>query len=354
MQATEASPYRSILSFSRSSSHASTPQRVFAVKKSKNAYAGAKDRQRKLKEVETLKALGHSDHVLSFVDSWEDKGHLYIQTEFCEENTLDVFLATVGHDGRLDDFRIWKILLELTLGVEHIHDCGYIHLDLKPANILITFEGVLKIADFGMATKWPAGANIEGEGDRRYIGDEILVGKYDKPADIFALGLIMLEIAANIELPDNGASWQRLRNGDMSEVPSLTFSSDESDVPRDESGNRISEDASSRAIELQTRFRSSFYHDDSQEKSVQILARSGELLEPPKFMVDANSDQALDQLVQWMISPDPAHRPLAKDLHESYGVQWVEHRRRAGATIFEGNWGPADEVLAEDAEMIDV
>jgi mitosis inhibitor protein kinase SWE1 len=35
-------------------------------------------------------------------------------------------------------------------------------------------------------------------------------------------------------------------------------------------------------------------------------------------------------------------------------VQWAESRRRAGATVFEGNWGPADEVLAEDAEMIDV
>lgn len=88
---------------------------MWAVKKSKQPYAGLKDRERRIREVDVLKALTNSDHVISFVDSWEDSGHLYIQTEFCEEGSLDVFLAQVGLKARLDDFRIWKILLELSL-----------------------------------------------------------------------------------------------------------------------------------------------------------------------------------------------------------------------------------------------
>ena len=211
-----------------------------------------------------------------------------------------------------------------------------------------------------MATKLPAKAHIEGEGDREYIGPEILKGQYDKPADIFALGLIMLETAGNVQLPDNGISWQKLRNGDMSDVPSLTWSSDASNILRDVSGNPLSREPSFEEMRdvdsLSDIIRSptSRREQHRNRKSNSHATRSGELTTPPAFMVDVTNEQALDHLVRWMISPDPADRPKADDILHAVGVQWTEARRRAGATIFEGNWGPADEILAEDAEMIDV
>jgi mitosis inhibitor protein kinase SWE1 len=191
------------------------------------------------------------------------------------------------------------------------------------------------------------------------------MGRYDKPADIFALGLIMLETAGNVELPDNGASWQKLRNGDMSDVPSLTWSSDEaSHIFRDASGNPLPEQKSFEEDlghndhhDFTPVIQSSFHHQnrdiDANRKSMQ-LTRSGELIEPPAFMVDPRNEQALDTIVRWMISPEPQDRPIASQILQTVGVQWAETRRRAGATVFEGNWGPADEILAEDAEMIDV
>ena len=103
------------LPLARASPKTPLPDRVWAVKKSRQAYIGPRDRQRKLQEVNTLKALGQSDHTLQLFDSWEDKNHLYIQTEFCEEGSLDLFLDQVGRKARLDDFRIWKIMLELSL-----------------------------------------------------------------------------------------------------------------------------------------------------------------------------------------------------------------------------------------------
>lgn len=245
-------------------------------------------------------------------------------------------------------------------GLQHIHDSGFIHLDLKPANVLITFEGTLKIGDFGMASPWPAQPGIEGEGDREYIGPEVLKGQFDKPADIFALGLIILEIAGNVQLPDNGVSWQRLRNGDISDVPSLTFSSNPSSLP-------------DRSDSAQTALSSTddFYPSDSssdfgdfsiehrqaarqKKSSTARYQREGELAEPPNFMVDANDQDALDNVVRWMISPDPSLRPVAAQVLTTKGVQWGMRRARAGATVYEGLWGPADEVLADDAEMIDV
>lgn len=212
-----------------------------------------------------------------------------------------------------------------------------------------------------MASRWPAKSGIEGEGDREYIGPEILMGRYDKPADIFALGLIMLETAGNVELPDNGVSWQKLRNGDMSDVPSLTWSSGTSGIERDSTGNPLSQEKSfaeqsqlhQMSIEIVDGDENEFMTDQVPPKDLHRI-RSGELVSPPQFMIDPSHEQALDRVVRWMISPTPSDRPLASDLLNTEGVRWAEARRRAGATVFEGNWGPADEVLAEDAEMIDV
>ncbi|PIA96030.1 Mitosis inhibitor protein kinase wee1 [Cercospora beticola] len=336
----------------------SSPGRlVYAVKKARKPYTGVKDRQRKMQEVVVLRAMQGHEHIVQLVDHWESKNHLYIQTEYCENGNFMDFLTVAGDKGRLDDFRIWKILLELSQGLKAIHDQNFIHLDLKPANIFIDWEGLLKIGDFGMASTWPAPADLDGEGDREYIGPEVLSGRFDKPADIFSLGMIMLEIAGNIELPENGASWQRLRAGDLSDLPSLTWSSDS--LPRDDSGDPIN-----LLNGLSTESLVTSQHGDDDDLSFlrpappPKAARNHDLVTPPKFMVDSTDDGALEKIVQWMISPDPDQRPTVDQLLSVHGVQWVERRRRAGATVYEGTWGPADDVLnhgqQDDVEMMDI
>jgi len=65
---------------------------------------------------------------------------------------------------------------------------------------------------------------------------EMLKGKAGKSADVFSLGLMTLEAAANVVLPDNGPTWIALRSGDLSEVPSLTWTPS-LEVERDAIGN---------------------------------------------------------------------------------------------------------------------
>jgi len=99
----------------------------YAVKRTRFPMSGPKERypldlemhsngrQRRLEEVRTLRALGHHEHILELIDTWEQYDHLFIQTELCENGSLDVFLRDYGNIERLDEFRVWKILLELTL-----------------------------------------------------------------------------------------------------------------------------------------------------------------------------------------------------------------------------------------------
>ncbi|RKP27443.1 hypothetical protein SYNPS1DRAFT_26898 [Syncephalis pseudoplumigaleata] len=81
-----------------------------------------------------------------------------------------------------------------------------------------------EIGDFGMAAFYPTKRSDEREGDREYMAPEILRGEYGRPADIFSLGLIILEMAINVVMPDNGVAWQKLRADDFSDCDFSTVS----------------------------------------------------------------------------------------------------------------------------------
>lgn len=240
--------------------------------------------------------------------------------------------------------------------MKHIHDSGYIHLDIKPANILITFDGVLKIADFGVATECPA-HDIDGEGDRRYLAPEIfqkgIHDKHDKPNDVFALGLVMMEIAGNIDMPHNGTSWQRLRSDDFGEVPSMVWSSGVT-LNRDLHGDPIDTDDEPATTEIICV--SDGDYDVRYIINPAAPRHPGELENPPKFMVDQHDPDSIHQIILWMLTADPTMRPTINEVYRCYGCQWVEQRARAGATIYEGNWGPTEEALkhhVQDTDMMD-
>ncbi|KAF8555319.1 hypothetical protein OG21DRAFT_1521869 [Imleria badia] len=209
---------------------------VSAVKRSK-PFEGPRHRLRLREEVDVLQHLcraaavegGPHPNVLAYIDSWEEDETLFIQTELCELGNLARFLWEYGKAfPRLDEARVWKVFADLSNGLRFIHESGVIHLDLKPANIFLTQEGRFKIGDFGMASLWPRtsggsplGVSLGGferEGDKVYLAREVLQGTYGKAADIFSLGMTMLETATNIVVPDQGDGWHRLRQEDFSQV----------------------------------------------------------------------------------------------------------------------------------------
>jgi len=160
-----------------------------------------------------------------------------------------------------------------------------------------------------MATTLPVPSGLEREGDREYIAPEIIeLQQYGKPADVFSLGMTILETAANVCLPDNGLPWQKLRSGDLSDAPRL--SSSDSEV--------ISENG----------------------MDVEVGRPAG--LEPGK----------LDDMVRWMLSPAPGDRPSCTDILTNDALRWVEARRRAGAVVYEGEFGPNHGNTAEENHVV--
>ena len=163
-------------------------------------------------------------------------------------------------------------------------------------------------------------AGLEREGDREYIAPEILeLQQYGKEADIFSLGMTILESAANVCLPDNGLPWQKLRSGDLSDAPRLS-SSDEA------------------------RLGVGSVEEDGMDVDGGAMVQYAKGLQPGK----------LDEIVKWMLSPKPGDRPSCQDLLQNEQVRWVDSRRRAGAVIYEGDFGPESEVDEDKEEMEDV
>lgn len=328
--------------------------KAWIVKKAKKAYIGQRDREKKLREVQVLEALRGGEHILEFSTYWENDGHLYIQTECCERGSLSNYLSETGCNGRLDDFRIWKIVLELSQGVRAIHERNHIHLDLKPANVFITAEGSLKIGDFGLATSLPAAPNTDVEGDREYMPLEALSGVFGKPSDVFSLGLMVLEMASNVFLPNNGEDWSRLRHGDLSDSPLLTWSED-ARLVRDVDGNPVEPRTFIEDFDEADKLAENNRKTDG--PATPMKRRSKAVSPPPEFMRDAEHPASLEILVGWMLAPEPENRPAIEAVCETEGLRWVAAKRRAPATVYEGPWGPqgvADGDEAAAAAAVDV
>lgn len=322
----------------------------YAVKRTKRRITGPKTRMRKLEEVELLKALQKPsrnneegrEYIVQLADYWEFDSYLYIMTEYCENGTLERFLAESGKISRLDEWRVWKILVELMLGVRYIHNCGILHLDLKPANILISFDGGLKIGDFGVACRQPVPPYFDREGDREYIAPEVISRHvYAPAADIFSCGLILLEVAANIVLPDNGASWQKLRSGDMTDAGRLSSGDLAAMVHSSISGSSLGGGSVGGS-----------FGGSNSATSTTTSATSTICSSIPSWFRDGSAP--LDKVVAWMIDPNPEKRPSADQVLKSYECSVVDLRRKSGATIYEGDFGP--ELLPtspEDRQILD-
>lgn len=216
---------------------------IYAVKKSRCPFKGRYDRDHKLKEVAKHEIIPKHPNLIQFIEAWEENAHLYIVIELCEcslNEFVDTYRSNIMNGVCINDdihrkskssksinnqdfdtFGVisipedilFNILIDLLMALSHLHGHDLIHLDIKPENVFMS-NGVCKLGDFGLMIDLnaPDESSNAIEGDPKYMARELMAGKFSKSADMFSLGVSMLEICFDIDLPSGGDDWHNLRN----------------------------------------------------------------------------------------------------------------------------------------------
>jgi eukaryotic-like serine/threonine-protein kinase len=160
------------------------------------AYAGPREQDRFQREAEAVARLRHPN-VVQIHDVGDSDGRPYFTMEYVEGGSLAQQLAGTPQPAR----QAAQLAATLAGAVQAAHACGIVHRDLKPGNVLVTADGTPKIADFGVARRLEAGAELTQSGvlvgTPSYVAPEQARGQtraVGPAADTYALGAILYEL----------------------------------------------------------------------------------------------------------------------------------------------------------------
>jgi serine/threonine-protein kinase len=147
------------------------------------------------REAKAAASIQH-ENIVNVIDFGESDGAFYIVMEYYDGRTLEQLMKE--RPGIPPEIAI-RILLEVAYGLEAAHALDIVHRDVKPANIIVTNAGAIKIADFGLARKSDAETMITQQGKvvgtPAYMSPEQAAGRPTGPAsDIFSFGVVAYEL----------------------------------------------------------------------------------------------------------------------------------------------------------------
>lgn len=153
--------------------------------------------KRFLRGCEILSKIHNHGGIIGYVEHGKIDGTPYLLMEYVEGYNLKQLYARA--DPLLQE-NIGNILIDMAVALEHVHDSGYMHLDFKPENILITRNASVRLVDFDLAQPIPPYPKkmSKNPGTPAYMAPEQLRRQaIDQRVDIFSYGVSAYELLSN-------------------------------------------------------------------------------------------------------------------------------------------------------------
>lgn len=173
--------------------------RYVAIKILRNELTSDSDFVEKFKQESLSAASLNHPNIVNIYDTGMEDDIYYIVMEYIKGVTLKDYITKYG---KLSEEEIIKISMQVAEALKHAHANKIIHRDIKPHNIMITEEGIVKVADFGIA-KAASSSTINNAsnviGSVHYFSPEQARGGYvDDKSDIYSLGVVMYEMITGV------------------------------------------------------------------------------------------------------------------------------------------------------------
>lgn len=151
-------------------------------------------KRRFIRGCEVLSHIHHHDFVIGYITHGKINGSYFLAMEYIEGNNLKLLAAE--NDPVLAE-NIGNILIESAQALEHVHDSGFIHLDFKPENIVLSRNAALRLVDFDLSIPKPDAPikTKNNPGTPAYMAPEQLLRQpIDHRVDIWAYGVTAFEL----------------------------------------------------------------------------------------------------------------------------------------------------------------
>ncbi|KAG4205814.1 hypothetical protein ERO13_A04G132100v2 [Gossypium hirsutum] len=144
-------------------------------------------------EVFIMRKVRHKN-VVQFIGACTKPPNLYIVTEFMSGGSVYDYLHKQKGVFKLPS--LLKVAIDISKGMNYLHQNNIIHRDLKAPNLLMDENEVVKVADFGVArVKAQSGVMTAETGTYRWMAPEVIEHKpYDHKADVFSFGIVLWEL----------------------------------------------------------------------------------------------------------------------------------------------------------------